>query len=141
MPRQLVRRLYPQISDAIVDYYFVKKLAYSYIKRSQALFSIIADEIECWQLPIYACNDTLRARCGRLTVKDATDGSVIHECDFNAAPNASTLITRIPVYYSDRRILILEWEADGERGFNHYLCANPPISLEDYRAAIEKYGL
>lgn len=26
---------WPQISDAIVDYYYVKKLAYHYIKRSQ----------------------------------------------------------------------------------------------------------
>ena len=132
---------WPQMSDAVVDYYFEKKLAYSYIKRSQAKFSIVADEIECWQLPIYACNDTLTERCGRLTVKDATDDSVIYECDFCAAPNASTLVTRIPVYYSDRKILIFEWVSDGECGFNHYLCANPPVSLEDYRAAIEKYGL
>jgi beta-mannosidase len=132
---------WPQMSDAVVDYYFEKKLAYSYIKRSQAKFSIIADEIECWQLPIYACNDTLNTRRGRLKITDTSDGSVIYECDFCAAPNTSTLIAKLPVYYSDRKILIFEWEADGERGFNHYLCANPPISLEDYRAVMEKYGL
>ena len=132
---------WPQMSDAVVDYYFKKKLAYRYIKRSQAKFSVIADEIECWQLPIYACNDTLKARDGRLTVKDTSDGSVLYECDFTAAPNTSTLIAKIPVYYSDRKILLFEWEADGECGFNHYLCANPPISLEEYRAVMEKYGL
>ena len=132
---------WPQMSDAVVDYYFTKKLAYSYIKRSQAKFAIIADEIECWQLPIYACNDTLTERSGKLTVKDSTDGSVIYECDFTAKANASTLIARIPVYYSDRKILIFEWKTDNESGFNHYLCANPPISLDEYRDVLEKYGL
>lgn len=132
---------WPQMSDAVVDYYFEKKLAYSYIKRSQAKFSIIADEIAHWNLPIYACNDTLDTRRGRLKITDTSDGSVIYECDFCAAANTSTLIAKLPVYYSDRKILIFEWEADGERGFNHYLCANPPISLEDYRAVMEKYGL
>ena len=108
---------------------------------AQAKFAIIADEIECWQLPIYACNDTLTERSGKLTVKDSTDGSVIYECDFTAKANASTLIARIPVYYSDRKILIFEWKTDNESGFNHYLCANPPISLDEYRDVLEKYGL
>ena len=132
---------WPQMSDAVVDYYFTKKLAYGYIKRSQAKFAIIADEIACWQLPIYACNDTLEERRGRLTVRDSSDGSVIHECDFCAKPNASTLIAKLPVYYSDRKVLIFEWVADGETGFNHYLCSDLPISLEEYRDVMVKYGL
>ena len=132
---------WPQMSDAVVDYYFTKKLAYGYIKRSQAKFAIIADEIACWQLPIYACNDTLEERRGHLTVRDSSDGSVIHECDFCAKPNASTLIAKLPVYYSDRKVLIFEWVADGETGFNHYLCSDLPISLEEYRDVMVKYGL
>ena len=132
---------WPQMSDAVVDYYFDKKLAYSYIKRSQALFTIAADELNNWHLPIYACNDTLIERCGHLTVKDSKDDSVIYECDFTAAANASTLIARLPLYYSEHKILIFEWSVGEERGFNHYLLGNPPISLDDYRDVMERYGL
>ena len=132
---------WPQMSDAVVDYYFNKKLAYSYIKRSQALFTVAADELNNWHLPIYACNDTLTERCGHLTVKDSKDDSVIYECDFTAAKNASTLIARLPLYYSEHKILIFEWSVGEERGFNHYLLGNPPISLDDYRDVMERYGL
>ena len=131
---------WPQMSDAVVDYYFTKKLAYSYIKRSQAAFVIAADELSNWHLPIYACNDTLTERHGHLTVKDSADGSVIYECDFVADANTSTKIASLPIMYSDNRILILEWTADGESGFNHYVLGTPPISFDKYRAAMERYG-
>ena len=132
---------WPQMSDAVVDYYFTKKLAYSYIKRSQAPFVIAAGELSNWHLPIYACNDTLTEKSGRLTVKDAESGDVIHECDFVAGANTSTLIARLPIYYSDEKVLVFEWTVGEEKGFNHYLCGTPPISLERYRAIIKKYNL
>ena len=128
------------MSDAVVDYYFEKKLAYSYIKRSQALFAVIADEINDWHLPIYACNDTLTEREGHLTVKDSADGSVIYECDFKAGANASTLIARLPIMYSDKRILIFEWQTGDDSGFNHYVLGAPPLSLDGYREVMERYG-
>ena len=129
------------MSDAVVDYYFSKKLAYSYIKRSQAPFSVAADEISNWHLPIYACNDTLFEKKGHLKVKDSSTDEVIYECDFVAKENTSTLITRLPVMYSDEKILIFEWVVDGESGFNHYVLGNPPLSLNHYRAVMERYGL
>ena len=132
---------WPQMSDAVVDYYFEKKLAYNYIKRSQAAFVIAADELTNWHLPIYACNDTLKERCGHLRIKAALTDEVIHECDFVARANTSTLIARLPIMYSDERILILEWTADGEDGFNHYVLGNPPLSLDYYRSVMERYGL
>ena len=130
---------WPQMSDAVVDYYFSKKLAYSYIKRSQAPFTIAADEINSWCLPIYACNDTLEEKKGLLTVKDAESGEILYEGGFTARANTSTLIVNLPVYYSEQRVLIFEWECDGERGFNHYLCGYPPFSLEAYKAVMKKY--
>ena len=41
----------------------------------------------------------------------------------------------------DNVYLVFEWEVDGERGINHYLCGNPPVSLEKYAEIMEKYGL
>ena len=35
---------WPQVSDAIVDWYYTKKLAYHYIKRSQTPVCLMFDE-------------------------------------------------------------------------------------------------
>ncbi len=132
---------WPQFSDSVVDYYFVKKLAYSYIKRSQAPFAVAADEIVNWKLPIYACNDTLTEKQGRLTVKDASTDEILYAGDFTAKVNGSTLIASLPVYHSEQKVLIFEWDVNGEHSFNHYLCGFPPISLDFYRRIMEKYHL
>ena len=132
---------WPQISDAVVDYYYKKKIAYRYIKRSQAPFTIAAGEINNWNLPIYACNDTLTPICGKLKVRDADSGEVILECDFDICENTSNVIAKIPVYYSEQRIFIFEWCANGECGINHYLLGYPPISLDKYAETIKKYNL
>ncbi len=132
---------WPQMSDAVVDYYFTKKLAYSYIKRSQAPFVIAADELTDWHLPIYACNDTLQQKQGHFKIKDAATDTILYECDFCAEMNTSTLIAKLPTYYSEQKFLIFEWEIDSEHGLNHYLCGHPPISFETYRTAMKKYCL
>jgi len=132
---------WPQMSDAVVDYYFEKKLAYGYIKRAQAPFAVIAGDIEAWCLPVYACNDTLTEKHGHLTVTDAVSGEVLYDADFTAAPNATTPLAKLPTYYSEQKMLLLSWEADGERGFNHYLCGYPPFSFDFYKAMIKKLSL
>ena len=132
---------WPQMSDAVVDYYFTKKLAYGYIKRSQAPFTIAIDEISSWELKVYACNDTLTKKSGVFTVKDAESGEILHSSGFEAKENASTPIARIPTYYSEKKMLIIEWDIEGERGFNHYLCGYPPHSLEFYKKMIKQYNL
>jgi hypothetical protein len=73
-------------------------------------------------------------------VKDALTDEIIHECDFAARANASTLVADLPIYYSDRRILIFEWETGEDRGFNHYVCGYPPISLETYKKFLKRIG-
>lgn len=132
---------WPQMSDAVVDYYFTKKLAYNYIKRSQAPFTLAADEISHWSLKIYACNDTLQEKNGTFRISDADTGEVLASGDFKAAVNISTCIAAFPVYYSEQKMLLLEWDVDGEHGFNHYLCGYPAFSLEKYKGWVEKLGL
>ena len=74
-------------------------------------------------------------------VLDAMTEAILWEGDFSAKENTAAPIARIPVYYSEHKMLIFRWEAEGEQGFNHYLCGYPPISLEMYRTILEKYGL
>jgi len=132
---------WPQMSDAVVGYYFDKKIAYRYIKRCQALFAVIADEISGWGLPIMLCNDTLTEKKGLLTVKDIMTDEVLFKGSFTAPANSSTRLTKLPIYFSEQRMLVFEWETEDEKGINHYLCGYPPFSLENYLDAMKKYGL
>lgn len=132
---------WPQMSDAVVDYYFNKKAAYAFIKRSQAPFVIAADELDDWSMRIYACNDTLQVKEGTFTVTDAETEEVLLTGNFSAKANTSTLIGRIPLFYSEHKILIFRWNIGEESGMNHYLCGFPPINLEMYRKLYLKWGL
>ena len=54
---------WPQISDAVVDYYFTKKLAYDYIKNSQQPLCLMFDEPnEENRITLYAANEIPAAR-------------------------------------------------------------------------------
>lgn len=132
---------WPQMSDAVVDYYYDKKIAYGYIKRSQAPFVIAAGEISDWTLPIYACNDTLEGKSGTFTVIDAETDEILFESGFEVGANQSKLLTRMPIYYSDHKFLIMKWNMGIEEGLNHYLCGYPPFDLEKYKLLMQKYGL
>lgn len=132
---------WPQMSDAVVDYYYDKKIAYGYIKRSQAPFVIAAGEISDWTLPIYACNDTLEGKSGNFIVICAETDEILFESGFEVGANQTKLLTRMPIYYSDHKFLIFEWDINGEKGINHYLCGYPPFDLEKYKLLMQKYGL
>lgn len=130
---------WPQMSDAIVDYFYNKKLAYYYVKTSQAPFVIAADEISNWQLPIVACNDTLREISGELKIIDAESSELLLKCDFTSPANTSTMIAALPIFYSEHRFFILEWRTDDGEGRNHYVCGYPPLSFDRYKSFLEKY--
>ena len=125
---------WPQMSDAVVDYYFNKKLAYYYIKNSQQPVCLMCGEIADWYLPVYAVNDTLRAVSGTYAVTDGETGAVLAEGGFSVGVNGAERVAGIPIMYSEHRLLLLKWTADGAEGFNHYVCGMPPLSLERYKS-------
>ena len=48
----------PQFSDAVVDYYFTKKLAYGYVKQSQQPVCLMCSEPEDESIAIMGINDS-----------------------------------------------------------------------------------
>ncbi len=132
---------WPQMSDAVVDYYFEKKLAYGYIKRAQAPFTIAAKDIESWGLTVYACNDTFQKKNGKYKITDAETGNLIKEGCFSVGENCTSALCKLNIFYSEKKMLIFEWEIDGEYGYNHYLCGYPPFDFEKYKSWMEKYNL
>lgn len=124
---------WPQMSDAVVDYYFEKKIAYDYIKRSQQPFSIMFGEIESWDASLFAVNDTLEEKKGKYKVSDIDSGKEIAAGEFKLKPNSSEVLKRIPLMYSEKGMFLIEWEIDGERYINHYLYGTPKFELSDYK--------
>ncbi len=132
---------WPQMSDAVVDYYFTKKLAYEYIKRSQAPFILAFGELEGTERRLYACNDTLMPVSGKYKVIDAESDEILYEGGFNVGENRSEVILTSYGEYQDKQLLIIEWETDFGRGMNHYLTGYPPFSLDRYVKLMKKYDL
>ena len=127
---------WPQISDAIVDYYFDKKLAYSYIKRSKQPLCLMFDEPVDGRLTLYAVNDTRSAKVFTYAVED-DEGNVIASGTSAAGSDESVPVCSIPEP-SEKRYFIIRWN-DGEReGKNHYFANMPGIDFTYYRGLLGK---
>ncbi len=125
---------WPQFSDAVVDYYFGRKLAYHYVRRSQeAVCLMIGEPGPSKYLPIVACNDTLVAAEIRYRVWDADSHETLSGGVFTVPPNENWQLDRLRTYSSDQQLYLVAWVVGDERFGNHYLAGHPPISLDRYR--------
>lgn len=131
---------WPQISDAVVDYYYTKKLAYHYIKRSQERLSLMFDEPENGKLKLFAANDYQADLIGKYKVTDVLSGEIISEGEFKVSCDSSEAIAEIPET-KEFKFLLIEWETyNGVKGKNHFTTKTLNISLEKYLEALEKAG-
>lgn len=124
---------WPQFSDAVVSYDFIKKLAYHYIKRSQQPVCMMMTEPESWHVRLMAGNDTLTARAGSYRVWDGDTGETLSEGSFASPSNATVEVDRVRISHGDQRLMLIEWTVDGVRGVNHYVLGKPPLSFERYK--------
>ena len=67
---------WPQISDAIVDYYYCKKLAYHFIKRSQEPVCLMISETKAEDLILVGANEYLEDKTVKYTVTDFADDKI-----------------------------------------------------------------
>lgn len=129
---------WPQFSDAIVDYYFGKKLAYQYIKRVQQPVCIMVDEPNAWNCRVVAGNDSLQDAAGPFSITDADSGETLLQGKFETRANQNSELGRIRVSHGEHRLFLIEWEVAGEKYGNHYLLGKPPISFQRYAAWLQK---
>jgi beta-mannosidase len=129
---------WPQFSDAIVDYYFNKKLAYYYIRRVQKPVCVMIDEPESWHCRVVAGNDSQEDASGHYRIWDADSGETLLEGDYATKANENLELGRIPIFHSGKRLFLIEWTANGQRFANHYLQGFPPYSLDQYKTWLVK---
>jgi beta-mannosidase len=128
---------WPQFSDAIVDYYLSKKLAYWYIKRVQTPVCVMLDEPANWHCRILATNDTREEQRGACTVRDAESGEELFADEFRVVANGAKEIGRVQASHGAHRVFLITWELNGESYGNHYLLGKPPFELNWYRGMLE----
>ncbi len=112
----------PQISDAIVDYYFVKKLAYSYIKRVQTPVCMMMDEAKEDTRDLVVVNDTPQDMELHYTVREMYDGVFICQGTVTAKADSTLVVTSLPAYKDEDRFYLIEWTyPDACFNTNHYM--------------------
>ena len=131
---------WPIISDAIVDYYGGRKLAYEVIKRVQADVCAICGEAELDWHTLHVVNDTLQPASGQLTVRDLDSGAVLFAGDYAVEANGRTELGAVPAA-TEPAMWLLEWTHGDQTLRNHYLAGPRPFALADFRRWLAALGL
>lgn len=125
---------WPQVSDAIVDYYFVKKLAYHYIKRSQQPICLMFDEPIDGKIQLMGVNDLMKEarviyRVSRVCGVEGTAIEILSGEVF-LYKDAVQVVDTVLVSPNEQEFYLIEWEIDKIAYKNHY-CTN--LLKYDYR--------
>ena len=131
---------WPQFSDAVVDYYFEKKLAYYYIKNSQQHVCVMLREPSDWVQQIVVSNDTPVDADIKVMIRDLDSNEIVFESDVTAVADSTIEIGNIRFLRSKQRFFVIEWTGR-HTGKNHYMAGLPPFDLEIYRNWLKKSGL
>ncbi len=125
---------WPQLSDAVVDYYFDKKLPFYGLKASQQdVVLIMRDSFQSGFHPLVLVNDTLQAKTIHFKATDVETGEILLSGITQIAKNSARKVGEIPES-ADTRFILLEWKGDAE-GRNHYLDfqkTKPKLRLNTY---------
>jgi hypothetical protein len=90
-------------------------------------------EPENWRCEVKASNDTLESRSGKYRLWDGETGETITEGGFHSPANANAHIANIRVSHGEKRLILIEWEIEGKKSFNHYVLGHFPMELERYK--------
>jgi len=122
---------WPIISDAVVDYYNSKKLAYYYIRQVQHNGCVMIGDSRRGNHPVVAVNDTREKKQGTVTVRDIETGENLFSAAFDLPVNGKTLIGFIPE--KDKQSMwLIEYTIGKDKFTNHYLAGKAPFKLDDY---------
>ena len=128
---------WPQISDAVVDYYFCRKLAYFFIRRSQSPVCLMMDD-HSGALTLYGVNDLLRAVRAEYSVRDLDTGALLVRGETLLDAEASTPLHTVRDD-GKAHFYAIEWKTEtGETGTNHYLQGAPQFDYEWYMRNLKK---
>ena len=132
---------WPQFSDSVVDYYYTKKAAYSFIKRSQEPVCLMITEPHDGKLTLVGANEFLTSKNIRYTVTDLCEKRAVCEGEANLEPNGLDKLAEIPFDDKTNHFYLIEWRCDGTNYKNHYISGRPPYDFNKYVTLLKEGGL
>lgn len=132
-----VRDGWPLISDAIVDYYGSKKMAYYFIRNVQKDVCVMINDSDGSGNPLVAVNDTRSSAEGKVKVVDVATGKVAYSSDFCVPANGKSVIARLPEC-NEAGMWLIMYETGNVKLMNHYLCGKAPYDIDEYGKLLEK---
>lgn len=129
---------WPQVSDAVIDWYYCKKLAVPFIKRAQQQLCLMFDEPENGRMKLMAVQDGGKMQTVSYTVRDVLADKVLLSGTATVAAESAASVATLPEM-SDFHFLLIEWQtADGKCGRNHFTTKTMDISYAEYICALQK---
>ena len=128
---------WPQLSDAVVDYYFDKKLAYEYIRRVQGKVCVMFAEPRAWDLTAILGNDSREAFDVAYEIADADTGETVMSGETHIGANANKKLGALRVSTGDQKMYLIKYTYNGTTEYNHYVLGHPPFSFEKYKKWLE----
>lgn len=131
---------WPIISDAVVDYYNSRKLAFYFLKNVQQDVCLVVNDPVDGRYPLVAVNDTLAPAQGSVRVTDLASGRELFSGGFCVAANARQQVAEL-AQLGGQGMLLIGYECAGQRRANHYLYGAPPFDLRSYLGLLRKSGI
>ncbi len=128
---------WPQISDAIVDYYFSKKLAFTWLKRVHEPVCLMLDELKDWGHDVILGNDSLESHTVRWEVINGETNDILLSGETFSPANENVTLGNIRELAGAQRLYILRWTVDGKSYMNHYISGFPPYTPEKLLSWVE----
>jgi len=127
---------WPQVSDAVVDYYGRRKLAYYFIKRVQTPLLLSLLEEQDGRLVLKGVNHSRAAVDGDCIVDrfDAAGRSErVWEGRLALCPGAHATLTRFALERERHDLYLIATESSVGRHANHAVVGEPPFDATDWR--------
>ncbi len=136
---------WPQVSDAVVDYYFVRKLAYHYIKRSQQPVCLMFDEPEHGNIRLVGVNDlshniAVSYKVRKISGEETKHQEVMKGNAILIADSAAELGS-FEIADGEKEFYLIEWNIDGKVFKNHYFTNIININYKKYLNALKECGM
>lgn len=122
---------WPIISDAIVDFYGSKKLAYQYIKRVQTDVCVMIGDAVSGKHPVVAVNDTRDDKIVEISITDKESKRILKSDKISIKANSKLNLSGIPKV-EGTHLWIIEYKVDGKIYQNHYVSYTAPMDFKKY---------
>ena len=133
---------WPQFSDAVVDYHYFRKLAFFTIARSQEPTCLMfADNAHInGKIELVGVNDPLESKKVSYKVSDVASGEILLEGDAELEANGAKTLAFLDAT-DEGKLLLIEYQVDGKKLINHYLCGKPTYDYATLRDLLKKADL